>query len=596
MQEQFQLARAIASTSWGIVVSDPHQPNCPVVFVNPAFTRITGYSATEMIGKNCQIFQGRETNPETVQQIHEAIAAEQPFTCTILNYRRDGEPFWNELTLDPIFDDQGNLVHYIGIQRDVTAQKQAAEQKQAEERLLYEVFYDSLTELPNRVLLLERLRKIVQAAQQGRDALYGLLFVDLDRFKVINDSLGQMLGDRLLVAIAERLASCLRPGDTLARLGGDEFVILLENAKNADVATRIADRIQRELLQPFRVGNHEIFTAASIGIALSTLPYDHPEDLLRDANIAMHRAKDQGRARYEIFHPMMYTNAVALLQLETDLRRAIERNEIELHYQPIISLRNQRVSGFEALLRWRHPVRGWISPLEFVPIAEQTGLIVPIGAWVLQEACRQMEAWQRDFGDANRLLTVNVNLSSKQFTPELADQISQVLEETGLNPCQLKLEITESLLMENAESAIERLTELRQLGVQLAIDDFGTGYSSLSYLHRLPIDTLKVDRSFIQRIDSDGEQLAIVRTIITLAWNLGMEVVAEGAETAKQVAQLKALHCEYAQGYFFSRPLDTMTAEQYLINEVAAAAAEKEERLNSQLSSQLSSPLNHLNS
>ena len=586
MQKQFKLARAIASTSWGVVVTDPHQPNYPVVFVNAAFTRITGYSATEIIGKNCRMLQGSDTNPDTVQQIRQAIAAQQSITCTLLNYRRDGVSFWNELTLDPIFDDQGNLMQYIGVQRDVTAQKLAAEQKQIEERLLYEVFYDSLTGLPNRVLLLERLRTVMQTAQRGQDSLFGLLFIDLDRFKVINDSLGQLLGDRLLVAIAERLASCLRLGDTLARLGGDEFVILLEDAKNADTATRIADRIHRELWQPFRVEDHEIFTAASVGIALSTIPYDRPEDLLRDANIAMHRAKDQGRARYEIFHPMMYTNAVALLQLETDLRRAIERNEIELHYQPIISLRSQRLSGFEALLRWRHPIRGWVSPLEFVPIAEQTGLIVPIGAWVLREACRQMQVWQSQFGGGG-LLTINVNLSSKQFSPELADQISQVLQETGLNPSQLKLEITESLLMENAESAIERLTQLRQLGVQLAIDDFGTGYSSLSYLHRLPIDTLKIDRSFIQRIDSDGEQLAIVRTIIMLAWNLGMEVVAEGAETAKQVAQLKALRCEYAQGYFFSRPLDTKAIEQYLINEVAAAAIEKEERSNNQLSNQL---------
>jgi diguanylate cyclase (GGDEF)-like protein/PAS domain S-box-containing protein len=590
MQEQFQLARAIASTSWGVVVTDPHQPNYPIVFVNPAFTQITGYSAAEIIGKNCRILQGSETDPATVQQIRQAIAAQQPVTCTILNYRQDGVPFWNELTLDPIFDDQGNLAQYVGIQRDVTAQKRTAEQKQVEERLLYEVLYDALTGLPNRVLLLERLRHMVQAAQRGREALFGLLFIDLDRFKVINDSLGQMLGDRLLIAIAERLASCLRPSDTLARLGGDEFVILLEDTKTADVATQIADRIQQELAQPFRVEAHEIFTAASIGIALSTIAYDRPEDLLRDANIAMHRAKDQGRARYEIFHPMMYTNAVALLQLETDLRRAIERNEIELHYQPIISLRNQRISGFEALLRWRHPTRGWISPVEFVPIAEQTGLIVPIGAWVLREACRQMQTWQSQFG-SDRLLTVNVNLSGKQFSPELAPQISQVLQETGLNPCQLKLEITESLLMENAESAIEMLTRLQQLGVQLAIDDFGTGYSSLSYLHRLPIDTLKVDRSFIQRIDSDGEQLAIVRTIIILAWNLGMEVVAEGAETAKQVAQLKALRCEYAQGYFFAKPLDIEAAEQYLIAESKAAAA-KAERSNSQLNNQLNGQLN----
>ncbi len=573
MQEQ--LARAIESASWGVVITDALQPGNPVVFANPAFNHITGYSLAEIGGKSCRLLQGTDTDPAIMQQIQQAIATKQSLTCTILNYRQDGTPFWNELTIDPIFDPKGSLIQYLGILRDVTEQKQARELGQLRDQLLYEALYDPLTGLPNRVLLLERLRHLVQAAQRGREALYGLLFIDLDRFKVINDSLGHRVGDRLLVAIAERLASCLRPSDTLARLDGDEFAVLLEDTRTTHIATRIAERIQRELSQPFQVESHEVFTAASIGIALSTAPYDHPEDLLRDANIAMHRAKEQGRARYEIFHPKMYANAVALLQLETDLRRAIERNEFQVNYQPIVSLRTQRISGFEALLRWQHPTRGWIPPSEFIPVAEETGLIIPIGWWIMRESCRQTQAWQQQFANS-KSLTINVNLSGKQFSSVLAQQISKILQETGLNPHQLKLEITESLLMENAETAVETLTELQKLGVQLAIDDFGTGYSSLSYLHRFPIDTLKVDRSFIQKIDSDGEQLAIVRTIITLAWNLGMEVVAEGVETAKQVAQLKALRCEYAQGYLFAKPLTPEAAEQYLVAELGTAEPEKE--------------------
>jgi len=333
--------------------------------------------------------------------------------------------------------------------------------------------------------------------------------------------------------------------------------------------TRVAERIQKALALPFSVEGNEVFTAASIGIALSDTGYAHPEDLLRDADIAMYRAKAQGRARYEIFHPKMHTRAVTLLQLETDLRRAIERQELQLYYQPIISLRTRQAIGFEALIRWQHPTRGMVSPDEFIPIAEETGLIIPIGDWLLREACRQMQVWRQIFSDRSPLM-INVNVSGKQFSSYLPKQVSQILQETGLDPRQLKLEITETLLMENAEYAVIHLAQLQGLGVQLAIDDFGTGYSSLSYLYRFPIDTLKIDRSFISRLDSDGEQLAIVRTIIMLAWNLGMEVVAEGVETSKQLAQLRALRCEYAQGYLFAKPLDTLTAEQFIRSEQKA--------------------------
>ncbi len=562
MPKNLSLEQVIASTSTGVVITDPHQPDNPILYANLAFTQITGYDVAEVVGKNCRFLSGVDTDPGTLQLLREAIAQQQSITCTLLNYRRDGSCFWNEITVDPVFED-GKLLYFVAMQRDVTTRQQSIDLKLMEERLLYEALYDSLTGLPNRILLMERLRQAVQAAQQGEDTLFATLFIDLDRFKMINDSLGHSVGDRLLVDIANRLSGCLCPKDTLARLGGDEFVVLLEDLSNRESVTRVADRIQYALTLPFSVEGHEVFTAASIGIALSTTGYACPEDLLRDADIAMYCAKAQGRARYEIFQPKMHTRAVTLLQLETDLRRAIERQELQLYYQPIISLRTRQAIGFEALIRWQHPTRGMVSPSEFIPIAEETGLIVPIGDWVLRQACQQMQTWRQMFADRPPLM-VNVNVSGKQFGSHLTEQVSQILRDTGLDPHQLKLEITETLLMENAEYAVNGLTQLQKLGIQLAIDDFGTGYSSLSYLHRLPIDTLKIDRSFISRLDTDAEQLTIVRTIIMLAWNLGMDVVAEGVETSKQLAQLYALRCEYAQGYFFSKPLDAQSAEQLI--------------------------------
>ncbi len=457
----------------------------------------------------------------------------------------------------------GQAVRMVGVQTDIT------EKKHAEKKLVHDALYDILTGLPNRISLMERLRRTGELTNQEQQYLFAVLFIDLDRFKMINDSLGHAVGDLLLCEIAHRLINCLRPEDTIARIGGDEFVILLEDVKNHDNAIAVAERILQELSTPFNLEGREIFTTASIGITFSSTTFKHPEDLLRDADLAMYRAKTQGRGRYEIFHPRMHTSAVALLEIETDLRRSLERQELRLHYQPIVSLRTNRLVGFEALIRWQHPQQGLIPPAKFVPIAEETGLIAPIGNWILREACTQMCQWQTQFPEWPAL-TINVNLSSKQFTPHLVEQVHQILQETGLEAQYLKLEITESALMGNADSAIITLTQLKQLGIQLAIDDFGTGYSSLSYLHRFPIDTLKVDRSFIKKVDVDGEQLAIVRTIITLAWNLGMEVVAEGVETAKQLAQLRSLRCEYAQGYLFSKPADAEAIETLLIPNLEA--------------------------
>jgi diguanylate cyclase (GGDEF)-like protein/PAS domain S-box-containing protein len=439
------------------------------------------------------------------------------------------------------------------------------ERKQAEKQLLYNACHDALTGLPNRALFMNRLEHALEHAERHENYLFAVLFLDLDRFKVINDSLGHLLGDQLLVAIANRLEACLRPTDTAARLGGDEFTLLLEDIRDVGDAIRVAERIQVELTLPFALGGQEVFTSASIGIALSTTGYNRPEDLLRDADIAMYRAKALGKMRYQVFDTGMHARAVALLQLETELRQALERQELRIYYQPIVSLTTGRITGFEGLVRWQHPERGLLYPLEFMPVAIETGLIVPIDQWVVREACRQTQQWQELFLD-NLPLTISVNLCNPQFSqPELLRHIKQVLQETKLDANSLKLEITENIIMENEESATARLLQLRALGIQLCIDDFGTGYSSLGRLHHFPIDVLKIDCSFVSKIGTDRGNLEITETIVTLAHKLGVDVTAEGVETPEQLAQLRKLKCEYGQGYFFSEPLDSKATEALMM-------------------------------
>uniref|UniRef100_B8HRI7 Response regulator receiver modulated diguanylate cyclase/phosphodiesterase with PAS/PAC sensor(S) n=1 Tax=Cyanothece sp. (strain PCC 7425 / ATCC 29141) TaxID=395961 RepID=B8HRI7_CYAP4 len=443
-----------------------------------------------------------------------------------------------------------------------------SERKQKEAELHRQAFYDPLTELPNRTYFMNRLTKVLERAGRRQDFHYAVFFLDLDRFKVVNDSLGHLLGDEFLKAIARRLSSCLREEDMVARLGGDEFAILLEELSNPDIVHRIAERLQRVLSAPFTLKQHELFTTASIGIALGTSYYEQPEAILRDADIAMYQAKTQGKARHIIFDQAMHTRAVKRWQLESDLRWAIERREFCLVYQPIVSIQTERLIGFEALVRWHHPQRGWISPAEFISVAEETGLIIPLGHWVLWEGCRQLRQWQSQFNlspTAEPPLTVSVNLSSKQFCqPDLIHYIQQVLQQTGMEGTCLKLELTESILMENLSTATSLLVQLKELGIQLALDDFGTGYSSLSYLHRFPLDVLKIDRSFINGIEAETENLEIVRTILSLARSLNLQVVAEGVETQAQLDHLQALQCGYAQGYLISRPLTPEKTEQFL--------------------------------
>lgn len=439
--------------------------------------------------------------------------------------------------------------------------------QQSKERFRQAAFHDALTGLPNRALLIDHLKLAMERSRRREGHLFAVLFLDLDRFKNINDSLGHNIGDQLLIAIARRIETCLRPTDTVARLGGDEFAILLDGLDDSKNAVYVAERIRESLMQPFDLSGHEVYTTTSIGIALSSTHsthYEQPENLLRDADTAMYRAKENGKARYELFDTVMHARAVSLLNLENDLRRAVERREFQVYYQPIIMLETREIAGFEALIRWNHPERGFVSPAEFIPLAEETGLILEIGQWVLREACRQIQQWQW-LAPNEKPLTMAVNLSGKQFKqPDIIEQIKKTLQETNCDPRTLKIEITESAVMENAEAATQMLTQLRDLGVQISIDDFGTGYSSLSYLHRFPVTTLKIDRSFIGRMGAGDENSEIVRTIMTLAVNLGMDVVAEGVETEEQLRQLTALKCEYGQGYLFSKAVDAKTAQALL--------------------------------
>lgn len=528
-----------------------------IFYFSPRWKAMLGYGEKE-IGNSPEEWFGR-VHPEDRERLKMKIASHLDGSTTHFEdeYRimhKDGNYRWALSRGLAVRDKEGKLQRMAGSQTDIT------ERKTTENQLLHDAFHDALTGLPNRALFMDRLGLAIAHSKRRKEYFFAVLFLDLDRFKVVNDSLGHMIGDQLLISMARRLEFFLRPGDTVARLGGDEFAILLDDITDISDATRVAERIQKGLVMPFNLSGHEVFTTASIGIALSATGYARPQDILRDADTAMYRAKALGRARHEVFDTAMHARAMVLLQLEMDLRRAVERQEFLIHYQPIVSLQSGRITGFEALLRWLHPQRGLVYPEEFLHVLEETGLIVPVGWWVLRQACGQMCIWQEQF-PANPPLSISVNFSGKQLIqPGLVEQIDQILRETGLDPHSLRLEITESAIMENAETAIAKLLQLKSLNVQLHIDDFGTGYSSLSYLHRFPTDTVKIDRSFVSRMGFDDENYEIVRTIVTLARILGMKVTAEGLETAEQLSQLKLLECEYGQGFYFSRPVDCEAA------------------------------------
>jgi diguanylate cyclase (GGDEF)-like protein/PAS domain S-box-containing protein len=561
--ELFRVAFDYASIGMALVSSSGRW-----LRVNRSLCEILGYTKQELLAKDFQELIHPDDVGAAVANINQLLKGKVPTFQTEKRYiHKDGhvvQVLWSVSQAQVEGSDSTHLIFQI---QDIT------DRKQAEERLLHDAFHDGLTGLPNRALLIDHLKLTIARAKRNKGLVYAVLFLDLDRFKIVNDSLGHIIGDQLLIGIARRLELCLREGDTVARVGGDEFTILLEDLSDESEAAAIAERIQEELKVPFYLGGRDVFTSVSIGIALSSRGYDQPDEILRDADTAMYRAKSLGKARHEMFDEEMHELAVNLLQMETDLRRAHERNEFIIEYQPIVSLTDFRVCGFEALVRWQHPERGLISPLDFIPVAEEGGQILQIGQWVLKQACADMRGWQDRF-PSDTPLYVTVNLSAKQFTQsDLIDQVKECLRETGLDPNNLKLEITESVVMDNIETATAMLVQLRALGVRLSIDDFGTGYSSLSYLHRFPIDTLKIDRSFVTRIVNDKENIEIVRTILMLAENLGMDVVAEGVETQEQMALLRQLSCSSGQGYFFSKPMKVHEAEQIISDTYAPPKA-----------------------
>ena len=530
------------------------------IYYAPRWKAMLGYGDSE-IGSSPEEWMSR-IHPDDLARVKAEISrhvlgGSPHFQQEYRMKHRDGSWRWVLSRGLAVRDETGRATRMAGSQTDIT------ERKRAEEQLAVRAFFDALTGLPNRALFLDRLGQAVKRARRRPQYNFAVLFLDLDRFKGVNDSLGHLAGDQLLVAIARRLERCVRPGDTVARLGGDEFTVLLDDIRSTDDAVYAADRIQKELSSPFQVGGQEVFTTVSIGIA-SGASYEKAEDILRDADTAMYRAKEMGRARYEVFDTRLHARAVARLQLETDLRRALERNEFRVHYQPIVSLRLDRVVGFEALVRWMHPQRGLLAPGEFLPVAEETGLILSIDLWVLREACRQTRLWQERY-PLDPPLRVSVNLSSKQFLQqELLPRVREILRETGLDPATLTLEITESAIMEDIRQVRTLIDQLKDLKIQLYLDDFGTGYSSLSYLNRFPIDTLKIHHSFVGRLGLGDPQGELVKTIAALARNLNMEVIAEGVETPQQLEHLRRIRCEQVQGFLFAKPLEPLEAEAIL--------------------------------
>jgi diguanylate cyclase (GGDEF)-like protein/PAS domain S-box-containing protein len=513
-------------------------------------------SSDEMIGEGWQKMIHPDDLGECLERWRRSIKTGEYYATDFRLRRHDGEYRWFAARATAGLDSDGNIVKWFGTNTDID------EQRQSEAKLNYYAKHDPLTDLPNRVEFMNHLQAAIERANEHELTKFAVLFLDLDRFKVINDSLGHLVGDKLLKQIAARLRTYVRPGDVVARLGGDEFTILLNRTGGISDIEQVADRLQRNLSKPFEIDGYEVFTSASIGIIVSDDIMRQPEDFLRDADAAMYRAKESGKARYEIFDRAMLDRNKNLLQLETDLRHAVDENQFEVLYQPIVDLEDGVVREFEALIRWRHPKQGLISPNDFVHIAEETGLIIPIGKWILEESCRQLAEWQKR---SRQQLSVSVNLSAKQLMhPSLMDVVRGIMDETGLKTSQLRLEVTESTVMEYHDHALSVLQELSSMGLSLATDDFGTGYSSLSYLQTFPFERLKIDRSFIEQMMENERSKVIVKTILMLGENLGIQVVAEGIESEGQLAVLNELGCRYGQGYLFSPAVPAAQAKRQI--------------------------------
>ena len=595
LETTLQALAASRATS-GLCVVDAQQDNMPLIYVNQAFCNMTGYSQKELLGRNCRMLQGQGTDQASIDTLRQAIKNGEPCSVIIKNYRKDGLPFWNELSITPSKGLGGEVLHYIGVQYDVTHPKetedalrraqrelsrtnQALEDKVAERtvqlqdanaRLKYDALHDGLTGLANRALFEDHLRRVLDKNARKGPA-YTVIYLDLDRFKSVNDTLGHASGDELLRQVASRLRDCLRPEDIVARRGGDEFTVLAETPEGAHQARQLCRRIQARLGRPFWLGEgrgKEVSISASMGVVVggaqtSTVNYQHPEEVLRDADIALYRAKALGRARHVFFQTPMRERNQTMMALESDLRLALRRNELRVVYQPIVSVARGRAVSLEALVRWQHPTRGLLRPAEFLALAEEAGLIVALDRWVLRRACEQLAAWRQARPSSE--LGLNVNLSSRQLSEEdTAAYVGEVIKESGVAPRHLHLELTEDALVSSSPDVRRTIRELANLGVDLHIDDFGTGYSSLAYLQSVPSHTLKLDRSFVQGLDTGSSGEALMRGVVNLAHELDKRVVAEGVETLRQLEHLKGLGCSFVQGNYLSKPLSAAHVSRFL--------------------------------
>ena len=553
-----QLSRALESSSNGVMITSSTQLDHPIVYVNPAFERITGYTAKEVIGHAGRFLVRDDLAQKGLNEIRACLREHREGHAVLRNYRKDGQLFWNELSIAPVRDESGHVTtHFVSIINDVT------ERIAYEQQLEYHATHDTLTGLVNRNLLNDRIDQAILQARQS-ERLVGVMLLDLDRFKLINDGFGHVPADNLLKAVANRLKACVRDTDTVARLGGDEFVVVLGAIDDANGIASVAAKIMRNLMLPLAVEGKDVFVTASIGIAMFPRDGEHGENLLRNADVAMYRVKEHGRNNYRFYTPEMSHMALDRLDMEGNLRRALEHDEINVFYQPIVSLATGKIVGAEALARWNHPRIGMIHPPEFIPLAEETGLIIPLGERILRLVCQQAAAWRQA---GLPPLRVAVNISARQFRQnDLPALLRTVLAETGIDGNLLEFELTESMVMHDVENAIAMLRELRQTGITLALDDFGTGYSSLAYLKRFPIDTLKIDRSFVRDIDREADDAAIAHAVIAMAHSLGLQVTAEGVENDEQLALLRQYGCNDFQGFLFSRPVPAEEFTLFLQN------------------------------
>jgi diguanylate cyclase (GGDEF)-like protein/PAS domain S-box-containing protein len=525
--------------------------------VNRALCQILGYTEDELLQKNFQELTHPDDLPDDLVHVYQVLEGKTKVVQREKRYlNRTGEEIWVLQSASVVCSASGDPQHLILQIQDIR------DRKEAEARFQHAALHDALTGLPNRTLLADRLRLAIARMNRSGVHQFAVLFLDVDRFKIVNDSLGHAFGDQLLIEMSRRLERCVRKMDTVARLGGDEFAVLLDGVTGPHEAIQTAERILESVSRPCELGDHEVVGSASIGIAFSQTGYQTPEDMLRDADTAMYRAKSNGKARYEVFDVKMHAHAVEALTLERELRHAINHGEIQVFYQAIVSLADNRLAGFEALARWDHPTRGYISPAAFIPIAEETGMIVTLGLFVLRTACQQLRKWHA----YDPTLGISVNVSGRQFADSgFVDRARRILEDSEVSPSSLRLEVTESVIMDKAEIAADALKSLKSLGVQLSIDDFGTGYSSLSYLHKFPFDILKIDQSFVSRMCLDQDSKAIAETILILARKLNKRAVAEGIEDEAQLVELKKLGCDFGQGYYFSRPVPAAEAEKLIV-------------------------------